>query len=229
VSTKSKSQAKKLKRKVRLNSLLPQHNTRVRREHLDADYLKDIPKDALEWYAQFIDESVGGAVEKTKTGKVKAGYLHNTPELAKQCYDDNNRRNRDIYGVSRANGMLKSIDWEMGEEANDGWYVKNPMLTEDAIISHLDEKNNPEEALLSFKEYIMVRDQMKEEVRDAYDLHFSEQNPQSYLYYTVYKLKNLTETQLDRLIKNPKLFDKILEDAEFMERKKRSSRRTKSG
>ena len=194
---------------------------------MDADYLKKIPKYALEWYAQFIDESVGGAVEKTKSGKVKAGYLHNTPELAKQCYDDNNRRNRDVYGVSRANGMLKSIEWEMGEEANDGWYVKNPMLTEDAIISHLDSKVDPDESLLSFKEYVMVRDNMKEEMREMYDLYFYEKNPHSYLYYAIYNLKNLTETQLDRLIKNPKLLEKIIKDSEFMERKKRSSRRSK--
>ena len=228
MTSKSRKAApqRKLKKKVRLNSLLPQFNTRVRREHLDADYLKNISKEDLEWYAQFIDESVGGAVEKTKAGKIKAGHIHNTPELAKQCYDDNNRRNRDIYGVTRANGLLKSIEWELGTEAEDGWYVKNPALTEDYLIANIDAKNDESEQL-TFKEYVMVRDKMKPEVREAYDVYFSEQNPYSYMYYFIYEMKNLTEAQLDRLIRNPKLLDKIIEDSEFMQRKNKRTSRSK--
>ena len=49
---------KGLKRNVRLDSLDPKMNPRVRREHVDADYLKTLPEDVYKWYAQFIDEYV---------------------------------------------------------------------------------------------------------------------------------------------------------------------------
>lgn len=217
--TKSKPQRKKLKSNVRLHSLLPAFNTKVRRELLDADYLPSLSKEDLEWYAQFIDESVGGAVNKTKAGKVMAGYLHDTPELAKKCYDDNNRRNRDVFGVSKANGQLLNIDWKIGVDGEgDGWYVKNARLTEDALIADLDREDT--EKVLTFKEYIMVRQHMKADIKEQYDLHFANENPYSYLLYFIYETKKLTESQLDRLLKNPKLFDKIIQNSEFMKRKK---------
>jgi hypothetical protein len=217
MNTKQKPPVK-LRANVRLNSLLPQHNTRVRRELLDADYLKKLSYEQLRYYAQFIDEYVGGAIGKTKAGKVRQGYLHDTPELAKKCYDENNSRNRDIYGVSRANGFLHSIDWELSDDDSDGWYIKNPSLIEDSLIANMDSDESIQE--LSFKEYIMVRDQMLPDIRDAYDLKFYDENPQAYVYYAIYNERNLTENQLDRLLRNPKLLTKVIENSEFMQRKK---------
>lgn len=225
MTTNNGSPPKKLKANVRLNSVLPQHNTKVRREFLDADYLKDISKEDLLWYAQFIDESVGGSVEKTKAGKVKAGYLHDTKELAKKCYDANNRQNRDIYGVSRANGFLRSIDWEIGE-TNDGWYVTNPHYTEDALIVGLDNEAERSDTL-NFKEYVMLRKNMTEEARLAYDARFAKECPNADMYYKFYDEKAPTEKQLERFIVNPKLLDKIFKESKLVKGKDSSTNRTK--
>ena len=43
---------KKLKKNIRYDSLLPQFNTKVRRDLLDADYLNELSPEDLKWYAQ---------------------------------------------------------------------------------------------------------------------------------------------------------------------------------
>lgn len=166
-TTKKKAKKSfKLKKNVRMKSLEAKNMPKVRAELLDADYLKQLSEDELRWYAQFTDEYVGANIQKTKAGKVKAGYLHSTKELAKDCYDRNNRRNYDIYSVSRANGLLYDVERESNE--NDGWYITNSELTEDALISDL-EKQDSDDSILSFEEFLRFRDNLTEEVRNQYE------------------------------------------------------------
>ncbi len=225
----------KRKRNVRFESLNKAYNTKVRRELLDADYLSKLSKEELSWYAQFTDEYVGGAVHKNPDGSIIEGHIHNTPELAKKCYDDNNRRNSDLYGVNKANNLMFSIDADFSKKRMNnepGNYKQeythfgftNHDLTEQAVIAEIENKENEEE--LTFKEYVMVRKNMLPEVRDIYDLKFIKQYPNAYLYYTIYDNRNLTEKQIDRLIRKPKLLEKLLKNPQFMQRKKNGSNNT---
>lgn len=140
---KEQKQSFKLKSKVRMESLDPNKAPRVRKELLDADYLDKLSPEELKWYAQFTDEWVGGAVHKTKAGKVRAGYLHNTQELAKTVYDANNKRNNDVLTVSKANSLLRNIDMTKrdGDDETaevDNYY--NVSLTEQSVAATVDEQ-----------------------------------------------------------------------------------------
>lgn len=145
---KNSKKTVKIKDNVRYDSLNPAKATRVRKELLDADYLDKLSPEEYKWYAQFTDEWSAGAVHKTKAGKVKSGYLHNTKELAKSVYDANNRRNNDVLGVSKANNLLRSLDMFVKDDDDDLaeiTNIHNPELTELATISQIEHKNYIEE------------------------------------------------------------------------------------
>lgn len=169
---KQNKPAFKLKKNVRLKSLNPAHVPRVRKELLDADYLKQLSKEELLWYAQFTDEWVGANIHKTKTGKVKSGFLHNTKELAKDCYDRNNRRNNDIYAVSKANMLLSDIEIITEDQASmhnsNPWEVENHLIT-DIIL------NEVEESYLSFEEFLELKHSMTKEMVKFYESFYKEQ------------------------------------------------------
>jgi hypothetical protein len=176
--TKKKNQKNKevkLRKNIRTASLYPANAPKVRKELLDYDpkFLRQLEKNdpkAYEFLAAFTHEYVDAAIAKTKAGKVKAGYLHNTPELAKDRYDANNRRNNDVLGVTKSNHMLTNIDSEL--KNNDGFYITNPQLTEDAAINKMDREN--EEELLSYEEYMELRHTMTEEMVLFYEAYYEE-------------------------------------------------------
>lgn len=152
---KKKQSQKRLKKNIRLESLDPKYAPKVRKELLDYDpeFLRKLKKENPEDYkylAQFIDEYVGGSVSKKSNGTVKPGHLHSTKELAKDVYKKNNDRNNDVLGVSRANNLASDVITEL--QKNDGWYITNAGLTEEAIISQFEEKES-EESILSRKEF----------------------------------------------------------------------------
>jgi hypothetical protein len=137
----------KIKKKVRYDSLNPGKAPRVRKELLDADYLDKLSEEELKWYAQFTDEWTAGAVHKTKAGKVKAGYLHNTEALAKSVYDANNWRNNDVLGVSKANNLLRPIQMTAGpgDSDNEVDNVYNTSMVEQAMVAIIDEQDRLDE------------------------------------------------------------------------------------
>lgn len=168
--TTAKTLLPKLKKKVRLKSLNPQYQTRVRKEFVDFDYIDKLDPKTKEWLAQFTDEYVGGAVKKNKSGKIAAGHLHNTQELAKECYDTNNRRNNDVYSVTKANGLLFDIKhkYELEETALDVNYA----LSEDAIIAEIE---NIEQDILTIDEFINLKANLNPEVRAFYTKHYEKE------------------------------------------------------
>lgn len=198
---------RKLKKNVRIKSLYPQFNTKVRRDLLDADYINKLTPEEKRWYAQFIDEYVGGSIEKTKTGKVKSGHLHNTKALAKECYDANNRRNVDIMSVTKANRLLSAIDPEL--DTRDGWYITNPQLTEDSVISGLDKQEQEE---LSLAEYITLKNNFNKErqteleskfIEDGYNIKFILD------LHAIHEKHKLSLSAIKRVIKKPKSLEKF--------------------
>lgn len=173
----------KFKKNIRLNAVNPKHATKVRKDLLDVDYADKLDEYTYLWHVQFTDEYTAGAVQKTKTGKVKAGHLHNTPELAKKVYDANNWRNNDIYAVSKANGLLKPIDMTFDEnnEEVENKQITNVNLTEMAIISKIDNENieSEDDQYLTKREFInllksgaSIPEEMKEFYKKRYKLEF---------------------------------------------------------
>lgn len=132
----------------------------------DYDYIKELNPEEKNFLAAFTDEYYGGSVAKDKNGKVKKGYLHKTTELAKDCYDRNNRRNNDVVSVTKANNLLWDINSAIRN--GDGWYVTNASLQEDAMLADIENRKKEEE-VLSFEEYIVVREQLIPEVQAEYD------------------------------------------------------------
>jgi hypothetical protein len=211
---------RRLKKDVRLDSLNPSMNPKVRREHLDADYLKKLPPDILKWYAQFIDEYTHASIKKGKRGVV-AGHLHSTNVMAKKCGDANNYRNNDLFSVGRANNFVHELDPIL--DKRDGWYITNHELTEDAIISQLDSDDQYEE--LTFTEYVKTRPHMIESRRKELDVVFGH-IPYAYLFYYIYVNSDLNDYQLDKVINEPALLEKLIKNPKFFKRKKyRTSRR----
>lgn len=166
----------KLKKNIRLKSLNPQDAPRVRRELLDysKEFLNDLKENHPEEYrylAQFTDEHTAGSISKDSKGRVKAGHIHKTKALAKECYDANNRRNNDVLGVTKANNLLYNIDSEIN--SNDGWYVTNGALQEDAAISAIDNSKEADE-VLSFEEYQSLKNNMTPEMIMFYEALYAE-------------------------------------------------------
>lgn len=214
---------KPLKKKVRYESLNPAENPKVRRELLEVDYLHKLNEAELKWLAQFTDEYVGSSIQK-KNGRVVRGHLHSTNELAKSCYDANNKRNNDIFSVGRANNFVHTIEGKL-DEKQDGWYVINPSLVEEAVIAQLEEKRV--EKPLTFKEYVMLRSKMVDSVRKEYDDYFGDV-PFSYLIYQVYENAKLNSHQLDLVLtdKTNKLLKKLIKNPKLFKRKKYNTDRT---
>lgn len=221
--SKLKNRVKSLKKNVRYESLSPAKNPKVRRELLDMDYLHKLKPDELKWLAQFTDEYVGGAIQKSN-GKVTKGHIHKSIDLAKSCYDANNRRNSDIFSVGKANNFVHTIEGKL-DEKQDGWYVINPKLVEDALIAQIEEKRtNP---ILSFKEYITLRPKMVEEIRKQYDDYFGDE-PYAYVIYQVYENAKLNDYQLNKLLedKSYDLLKKLVKNPKLFKRKKYNTNRT---
>lgn len=145
VKSKKVSQKRKSKKKRNvLDSLKISKTPRVRKELLDYDYLDKLNPKELEWLAKFTDEYAGGNIKKGKRGPLTR-HLHRSNKLAKECYDANNRRNNDLYGVTKVNSLLSDLNnYYVKEEEK----ISNGNITEDALISQIDEKNALEEALL---------------------------------------------------------------------------------
>ncbi len=160
----------KLKRKVRLKSLNPQYQPRVRKELVDYDYIDKLSYEEKQWLAQFTDEYIGGAILKTKSGKIAAGQLHNTQELTKERYDANNHRNNDVHSVTRANGLLYDIKNKYELEETD--LCVNNALIEDALIATIE---NEEQDILSFNEFINLKGNLDPEVREFYIKYYSKE------------------------------------------------------
>lgn len=170
-----KSQQKKKKRKYKnIDSLNKAKNTRVRGEFIDYDYVKELDENELEWLAKFNNEYYGAAVKKTKTGRVAPGHLHRRMDQAKEIYDNNNRRNNDVHGVSKVNVGLTELDSEIN--ARDGWYITNEDLTEEATIANIE--NQERDDVLTYEEFQKLRGSLTFEMEMFYEALYFDHEPE---------------------------------------------------
>ncbi len=161
----AKRQEKSTKKKYSpADSLKQGKSPKVRKEFIDYDYTKTLDSEALEFLGKFNSEYYGASIRKTKSGKIRAEHVHKDLAHAKESYDDNNRRNNDVMGVTRANALLFDLQTEI--EKNDGWYSHNPENQEDALIADID---SDEDTILSFKEYQEVKHNLTIEMQFYYE------------------------------------------------------------
>lgn len=129
--------------KVKYAGLDKSVNLKIRHEIMDFDYLDKLSDDDKKWLSNFMREYA--SADFTHKGK----KLHRTKKKIKAVYDANNARNRDAFGVTKSNGMLKGLSVrkkdkdgnEMGEMGVSGAKSTVPNEVEDTIITVLDHFN----------------------------------------------------------------------------------------
>jgi hypothetical protein len=85
-------------------SLNPNENMSRRQDDLEdvSQYLHKLSEEERIWMARFMNEYNNAKLDF----KDLSNNLHNTQELKKACTDRNNARNRCIYTMEKAKGML---------------------------------------------------------------------------------------------------------------------------
>jgi hypothetical protein len=138
-----------LKKRKKHADLDPIYMPRVRREFVDHDYVKQLTDAEKDWLSKFDSEYYGASIKKTKKGTIRKEHLHSQDDsYAKQLYDANNKRNNDLYGVTRINGLLENIDGQ-----NDGIGLADYTKSETAMVELINQK---QEAILDWKRLLAV-------------------------------------------------------------------------
>ena len=131
---------KKTKRsQVKHPSLEKHYNSRVRQEYLDADYLDQLSPDELDWYARFMEE------ENNANFNHKGETLINDPEKRKEIYNQNNARNRCLYGRAKAHGNMSKYDIKQIQDFIEEKRMPSKNDLEDAMVDYLDYTHNLED------------------------------------------------------------------------------------
>ncbi len=98
--------------------LQPATFTRNKQWMVDQDYTKTLSAEEQEWLGRFNQEYYKNHFESSEKD------LHNTPELKKSCYSNENARNRDLYGIKQCVNLIEGDNSISDEDGNE--------------ISHLD-------------------------------------------------------------------------------------------
>ncbi len=146
----SKKTTRPLKKRKKYADLDPLYMPRVRREFVDYDYVNSLDEESKAWLSKFTSEHYGAAISKTKKKKggkqrVKPGHLHTKLSQVKEIFDNNNRRNNDVYGVTRINGLLSDIS-SQPDDAGIADYTK----AEQAIIEKIQFEEDLKKVYLEF-------------------------------------------------------------------------------
>lgn len=133
---KKSGKKKKTKRsRVKYPALDPSYMPKVRQEFLDIDYLNQLSPKEKEWLNKFMEEHLNASFKNNKTDLTK------TKEQKKKIYNQNNARNRDLYAISKANGLLQ-LESSASKREIINTHSSGYNLTEDTLIDKID---NPDE------------------------------------------------------------------------------------
>ena len=145
--TKRKKQVKKVKKKrdiKRFPGLEKNLFSKVKQEYHDIDYANQLSDKEKAWLSQFMEEYLGANLnEDGHKSKYNRKPLHKSKRHRKDCFDRNNARQRDIYGLSRAMGTL--TDGEKIETYLDAM-SDTDVSYEDRLIEELDNAHLPKES-----------------------------------------------------------------------------------
>jgi len=75
------------------------------------DGIRALNEEELEWLNKFEGEYTNASVSQSDPERLEK-QLHNTKELAKDCTDRNNQRNRCLLNIAKSTNQLKFRTWE---------------------------------------------------------------------------------------------------------------------
>lgn len=138
--TKTKKPIRKRNKDARRNkkefpALDSLYMPKVRREYLDMDYLHKLSEKEKAWLNKFVDEELNASFKNDKSD------LNKAKKQKKRIFNQNNARNRCLYGVTKINGLLMDESY-IKEEKN----ASNPNTLEDALIEYIDTKDSKKES-----------------------------------------------------------------------------------
>lgn len=85
--------------------------SKVKQEYHDIDYSHTLSDKDKKWLSQFMEEHLGAQLkEETLKNKYNRKPFHKSKKHKKDCFDRNNARQRDIYGLNKATGTLDDYD-----------------------------------------------------------------------------------------------------------------------
>jgi hypothetical protein len=159
------SSKKPLVKRKKHADLDPLYMPRVRREFVDHDYVSQLSPSEKDWLSKFDSEYYGASIKKTKKGTIRKEHLHSVNDgYAKQLYDANNKRNNDLFGVTRINGLLENIEGQ-----HDGIGIADYTKSEDAMVALINQKQELKtaylEALTVVAQVILLRERRESKKR----------------------------------------------------------------
>ena len=115
-----------------------------RRELIDMDYLDKLNGEEMEWLNAFISETV------VTNFKHRGDTLIDDVEKRRELYRENNKRNADVYAVSKATHNLVFYGEFKNFQEYDRIISKDPnndgnYTYEDQLIDFIDDKKKPKE------------------------------------------------------------------------------------
>lgn len=136
--TKTKAAPRKkasIRDKIRNVGLDGRKFSKIKQEYHDLDYIDQLSPEEKNWMSRFMEEYLGARVKHSgkkvhKDLRTKAGR--------KRLYDANNARNRDMYSLARATGLLNDADPGEAIEAIQFEHY-NAHQIEDKLIDQIDE------------------------------------------------------------------------------------------
>ena len=104
-----------------------------RNEFNDYDYLNKLTKEEYDWLRRFQREYLNADFQHG------GDILHSSDKLRKDCFNQNNSRNRDTYAYAKVRNSLFNI-----QDYGVSMILDNPkrITLEDVWIEILDRKNN---------------------------------------------------------------------------------------
>lgn len=114
--------------------------SKVKQEYHDMDYINQLDDKSKKWLSQFMEEHLGAQLDPdTLKNKYNRKAFHKTKKMRKDCFDRNNARQRDIYGLSKAIGKLD--DYNSEDTAQYLESLSEEDSYEDRLIDEIDKKN----------------------------------------------------------------------------------------
>lgn len=130
-SKKPKKKKKTKRSQVKYPALDSNYMPKVRQEYFDIDYINQLNDEEKAWLNKFMNEELNASFKNNGTD------LNKTKEEKRKAYANNNSRNRCLYGITKASGLMQNEDVPITDNSND---ITNYELTEDAMIASIDKK-----------------------------------------------------------------------------------------
>lgn len=143
-------QKRKQSKQVQDKYFKKQYNSKIRQEYTDLDYIHKLDNTKkncklpdgtmvteFEYMNIFMKEWNNADVGKQS--EAKKNKFHRTAEEVKDCTDRNNSRNRDEYGIAKANNLVSKLEQTALGHVIDTTQAINPDKIENALIELLDQ------------------------------------------------------------------------------------------